>query len=188
MERGFSKFDAACHAFNVTAKPMLTGTLITCAGFIPVAFSKGMASEFCQDMFWVVGISLLLSWITSVTVAPLFGTKIIKVKAGEVKDPYAGKFYKIFRSVLEKILEYKKIALVGTAGIFALSILAADYVEEEFFPPSLRPEILIDFRLPEGSSQAATQAEADRFAKFLDSMKDDLKNYTYYVGTPSPRL
>ena len=188
LERGFSKFDAACHAFNVTAKPMLTGTLITCAGFIPVAFSKGMASEFCQDMFWVVGISLLLSWITSVTVAPLFGTKIIKVKAGEVKDPYAGKFYKIFRSVLEKILEYKKIALVGTAGIFALSILAADYVEEEFFPPSLRPEILIDFRLPEGSSQAATQVEADRFAKFLDGMKDDLKNYTYYVGTPSPRF
>ena len=188
LERGFSKFDAACHAFNVTAKPMLTGTLITCAGFIPVAFSKGMASEFCKDMFWVVSIALILSWITSVTVAPLFGTKIIKVKENEVKDPYAGKFYKIFRSVLEKILEYKKTAIAGTLGIFALSIIATDYVSEEFFPPSLRPEILIDFRLPDGSSMAATQAEADRFAKFLDNMQDDLKNYTYYVGTPSPRF
>lgn len=188
LERGFSKFDAACHAFNVTAKPMLTGTLITCAGFIPVAFAKGMASEFCKDMFWVVSIALLLSWITSVTVAPLFGTKIIKIKESDIKDPYEGKFYKIFRSVLEKILEYKKTALVGTVGIFALSILATDYVEEEFFPPSLRPEIMIDFNLPEGSSMAATQAEAERFANFLDGMKDELKNYTYYVGTPSPRF
>ena len=188
LERGFSKFDAACYAFNVTAKPMLTGTLITCAGFIPVAFSVGMASEFCKDMFWVVSIALLLSWIISVTVAPLFGTKIIKIKDNEIKDPYSGKFYKIFRGVLEKILEYKKTVIVGTIGIFALSILATDYVQDEFFPPSLRPEILIDLKLPEGSSMAATQAEADRLAKFLDSMKDDLKNYTYYVGTPTPRF
>ncbi len=189
LERGFSKFDAACHAFKVTAKPMLTGTLITCAGFIPVAFAKGVASEFCKDMFWVVSIALLLSWITSVTVAPLFGTKIIKVKEAAVKeDPYSGKFYKIFRSVLEKFLTYKKAVIAGTAAIFALSIFATDFVEEEFFPPSLRPEILVNFSLPEGSSLAATQAESEKFAKFLDGMKEDLKNYTYYVGMPSPRF
>ena len=127
LERGFSKFEAACHAFDVTAKPMLTGTLVTCAAFIPVAFAKGMASEFCKDMFYVVSIALLLSWIVSVTVAPLLGAKIIKVQ--EAKDPYDGKFYKIFRSVLDKILIHRKLALIGTAGMFALSFFTADLVE-----------------------------------------------------------
>ena len=188
LERGLSKFDAACHAFNVTAKPMLTGTLITCAGFIPVAFAKGIASEFCRDMFFVVGVALLLSWIVSVMVAPFFGTYIIKVAGHPGEDPYQNKFYKFFRAVLKKFLAHKKIVLAGTAGIFALSIFSAKFVQSEFFPPSIRPEILVKIFLPEGSSLQATQAEADRFAKFLDEHKDELQNYSYYVGKDSPRF
>ena len=186
LERGLSRFEAACHAFNVTAKPMLTGTLITCAGFIPVAFSKGMASEFCRDMFWVVSIALLLSWAVSVMVAPLFGTYIIKVK--QTEEPYQSRFYKIFRRVLESFLRNKILVLSGTIAAFAATIFAADFVQMEFFPPSIRPEILIELKLPEGSSIAATQAEADRFAQFLNGERDNLKNYAYYVGTDTPRF
>ena len=188
LERGLSKFDAACHAFNVTSKPMLTGTLITCAGFIPVAFARGIASEFCRDMFWVVSIALILSWIVSVMVAPLFGTYIIKVEKKSEGELYQSRFYKIFRRVLEIFLRNKILVLSGTIVTFAASIFAADFVQEEFFPPSIRPEVLIKFRLPEGSSMAATQAEAERFAKFLDTERDNLENYAYYVGQDTPRF
>ncbi|MBQ3726490.1 MAG: efflux RND transporter permease subunit [Selenomonadaceae bacterium] len=188
LERGLSRFDAACHAFNVTAKPMLTGTLITCAGFIPVAFAKGIASEFCRDMFWVVSIALILSWIVSVMVAPLFGWHIIKLEKKSEAELYNSRFYKIFRRVLEIFLRHKIFVLGGTVGIFAATIFSAQFVQQEFFPPSIRPEILIELRLPEGSSLTATQAEADRFAKFLDGKRDALKNFAYYVGKDTPRF
>ena len=103
LERGMERFDAACYAFTQTAKPMLTGTLITCAGFIPVAFSKGMASEFCAALFPVIGIALVLSWIVSVMIAPLFGYYLIRVKkpeSGTAHDPYDSPFYQLFRRVL----------------------------------------------------------------------------------------
>ena len=188
LERGLSRFDAACHAFNVTAKPMLTGTLITCAGFIPVAFAKGIASEFCRDMFWVVSIALMLSWIVSVMVAPLFGYHIIKIEKKSDSELYNSRFYKIFRRVLETFLRNKILVLSGTIGAFAATIFITDLVQQEFFPPSIRPEILIELRLPEGSSMAATQKEADRFAKFLETKRDALKNYAYYVGQDTPRF
>ena len=188
LERGLSRFDAACHAFNVTAKPMLTGTLITCAGFIPVAFAKGIASEFCRDMFWVVSIALMLSWIVSVMVAPLFGTYIIKTEKKSDTELYASRFYKIFRRVLETFLRNKILVLSGTIGAFAATIFVAGLVQQDFFPPSIRPEILIELRLPEGSSMAATQKEAERFAKFLETKRDVLKNYAYYVGQDTPRF
>ena len=188
LERGLSKFDAACHAFNVTAKPMLTGTLITCAGFIPVAFAKGIASEFCRDLFFVVSIALILSWIVSVMVAPLFGTYIIKVDKVAEGELYNSRFYRAFRRVLEIFLRNRSIVLAGTCAAFAVTIFCARFVQMEFFPPSIRPEILIKFTLPEGSSIAATQAEADRFAKFLDTQRDNLDNYSYYVGQDLPRF
>lgn len=188
LERGLSRFDAACHAFNVTAKPMLTGTLITCAGFIPVAFAKGMASEFCKDLFWVVSIALILSWIVSVMVAPLFGTYIIRVKKKSDGEIYQSRFYKIFRAVLEEFLENKLTVLAGVLIIIAATIFSANFITKEFFPPSMRPEILINFNLPEGSSLAATGAEAEKFAKFLNENSADLKNFSYYVGEDLPRF
>ena len=188
LERGLSRFDAACHAFNVTAKPMLTGTLITCAGFIPVAFAKGMASEFCKDLFAVVSVALILSWIVSVMVAPLFGTYIIKTERKSETEIYQNTFYKIFRSILEKFLTHKEVVLAGVLAMIALTIFLANFITQEFFPPSMRPEILVKLTLPEGSSLAATRTEAEKFAKFLDSNSDELKNYSYYVGKDSPRF
>ena len=189
LERGLDRFKAACYAFEATAKPMLTGTLITCAGFIPVAFSKGLASEFCSALFPVIAIALILSWIVSVMVAPLYGYYIIRVKVSDDKsDPYQSKFYKIFRAVLIKFLTHKKIVLIGTVIIFIASIWAMQFVKKEFFPPSLRPEIIVDMYLPNGSSLKATENETERLAKFLSTHADKIHNYSYYVGRSAPRF
>ena len=192
LEQGLDRFDAACYAFRATAKPMLTGTLITCAGFIPVAFAKGMASEFCSALFPVIGIALLISWVVSVMVAPLYGYSLIKVKVerdaeGKI-DPYQSKFYVFFRKILTWFLEHRKLVLCTTVAVFALSLFMMKFIKQEFFPPSLRPEIIVEMRLPEGSSLKATDAEAKQFAAFLDTAADRMDNYSYYVGEGAPRF
>ena len=189
LERGHSRFDAACHAFRATAKPMLTGTLITCAGFIPVSFSKGMAAEFCSSLFPVIGMALVISWIVSVMIAPLFGYYLIKPAAkADEGEMYQSRFYLAFRGLLNWFLEHRKIVLATTAGLFALSIAMLGMIKQEFFPPSIRPEIIIDMELPEGSSLKASGQEASRFAQFLDENSEEIENYTYYVGEGAPRF
>ena len=189
LERGHSRFDAACHAFRATAKPMLTGTLITCAGFIPVSFSKGMAAEFCSSLFPVIGMALVISWIVSVMIAPLFGYYLIKPAAkADEGEMYQSRFYLTFRGLLNWFLEHRKIVLATTAGLFALSIAMMGMIKQEFFPPSIRPEIIIDMELPEGSSLKASGQAASRFARFLDENSEEIENYTYYVGEGAPRF
>lgn len=189
LERGHSRFDAACHAFRATAKPMLTGTLITCAGFIPVSFSKGMAAEFCSALFPVIGMALVISWIVSVMIAPLFGYYLIKPAAkADEGEMYQSRFYLAFRGLLNWFLEHRKIVLATTAGLFALSIAMMGMIKQEFFPPSIRPEIIIDMELPEGSSLKASGQAASRFAQFLDENSEEIENYTYYVGEGAPRF
>lgn len=189
LERGHSRFDAACHAFRATAKPMLTGTLITCAGFIPVSFSKGMAAEFCSSLFPVIGMALVISWIVSVMIAPLFGYYLIKPAAkADEGEMYQSRFYLAFRGLLNWFLAHRKIVLVTTAGLFALSIAMMGMIKQEFFPPSIRPEIIIDMELPEGSSLKASGQAASRFAQFLDENSEEIENYTYYVGEGAPRF
>ncbi len=192
LEEGMDRFHAACYAFTVTAMPMLTGTLITCSGFIPVAFSIGDAAEFCRALFPVVASALLISWVVSVMVAPLFGTYLIRTKEpaaeGESVVLYQSRFYQLFRRVLGWFLRHRALVLVSTAACFAGSIFLLKFVKQEFFPPSLRPEILIQMRLPEGASQKATAAETARFAAFLDDRMDQIDNYSYYVGDGAPRF
>ena len=189
LERGHSRFDAACHAFRATAKTMLTGTLITCSGFIPVSFSKGMAAEFCSSLFPVIGMALVISWIVSVMIAPLFGYYLIKPAAkADEGEMYQSRFYLAFRGLLNWFLEHRKIVLATTAGLFALSIAMMGMIKQEFFPPSIRPEIIIDMELPEGSSLKASGQAASRFAQFLDENSDEIENYTYYVGEGAPRF
>ena len=190
LERGMGRFDAACYAFTQTAKPMLTGTLITCAGFIPVAFSKGMASEFCRTLFPVIGIALVLSWIVSVMVAPLFGYYLIRVKKADegTHDPYASPFYRLFRRVLTLFLAHRAAVLVGTVLLFAASLAAFPHIKQTFFPPSLRPELLVELTLPQGASITATEREAERLSALLAAHSDKFESYAYYVGQSTPRF
>ena len=192
LESGLSRFDAACYAFKATAKPMLTGTLITCAGFIPVAFAPGAASEFCSALFPVISMALLISWIVSVMVAPLYGYHLIKVEVkrdgeGEAVQ-YQNKFYDVFRGILDWFLCHKKIVLAGTVALFAISIYALQFVRQEFFPPSTRPEIIVTMHLNDGSSIQASDNVSKRFAEFLNEHSDEIDNFSYYVGEGAPRF
>lgn len=189
LEKGKDRLTAACYAFTQTAKPMLTGTLVTCAGFIPVAFSDGAAAEFCKALFPVITASLLISWVVSVMVAPLFGYYLIKVKPATAEKPlYQSRFYVMFRKVLNWFLLHRVIVLGGTAALFMVSLGMMKLIPQEFFPPSLRPELIVEMTLPEGSSMQATQAEASTLAQYLDGQQDVLKDYSYYVGEGAPRF
>ena len=192
LEEGLDRFSAASHAFRATALPMLTGTLITCAGFIPVAFSKGMAAEFCASLFPVIAAALLLSWIVSVMVAPLLGYHIIRIEPKRDERGEAllhqGRFYRVFRRVLEAFLAHRRLVLGATALVFAGSIALLGVCRQDFFPPSLRPEIIVEMHLAEGSSMKNTEAQASRFAAFLDGLKGEYRNYSSYVGEGAPRF
>ncbi len=190
MEQGWSRFDAACHAYNVTAFPMLTGTLITCAGFIPIGFSKGSASEFAGSIFSVITISLIISWFVSVLVTPLLGYKMVKQPAVEASghhEFYDTKFYRIFRLVLSWCLTHRKKVLLATAACFIGSVFLLGMVKQEFFPASIRPELVVELRMPEGSSLKATDSVAERLAKHYAN-DPNITNYSYYVGQGAPRF
>lgn len=189
IEQGWNRFDAACYAYTATAFPMLTGTLVTCAGFIPIGFAKGSAPEFTSSLFTVVTIALVLSWLVSVMVAPLLGYKLIKPnhRAGRGHDIYDTKFYRLFRQMLTWCLRRQKWVLGITVACLIGSICLLTLVKQEFFPPSTRPELIVEMTLPEGSSLAATEQEAKKFADSLAG-DPDMESYSYYVGKGAPRF
>lgn len=188
LEQGWSRFDAACYAYTSTASPRLTGALITCAGFVPVGFSKGSASEYVGSIFSVVTIALLLSWVVAGMVTPLFGYQLVTVApAAPGHDIYDTKFYRKFKQVLSWCLVHRRLVLGITAGLFIGSLLLLTAIKQEFFPPSTRPELLVELRLPPGSSLQATEEEAKRFAAQF-TQDDTIVNFTYYTGQAAPRF
>ncbi|WP_378952983.1 efflux RND transporter permease subunit [Pelosinus sp. sgz500959] len=189
LEQGWGRFEAACYAYTVTAFPMLTGTLITCAGFIPIGFAKGSTAEFTSSMFQVITIALLISWLVSVVVTPLLGFKLLKPKHNleQGHNLYNSKFYQLFRRMLTWCLNHKKMVLSLTVVCFIGSIFLLKFVKQEFFPPSTRPELIVEMTLPEGSSLAATEQEAKKFATSI-SGDSDIESYSYYVGKGVPRF
>ncbi|MBP2643686.1 MAG: acriflavin resistance protein [Firmicutes bacterium] len=191
LEQGWPRFNAACFAYTATGYPRLTGALVTCAGFIPVGFSLGTAAEYVGSIFTVVTIALIISWVVAGTIAPLLGYLLIKVKpAGEQEqsvDIYDKKFYRIFKGVLVWCLTHRKLVLSVTLVCFLGSIALLGLVKQEFFPASTRPELMVDMRLPQGASQAATEQEVQRFAAMIND-DPNIDHYTYYVGQGSPRF
>lgn len=190
LEQGWSRFDAACYAYTTTAFPMLTGTLITCSGFIPVGFSKGSASEFLDSLFSVITIALLISWFVSVLVTPLFGYRMIKVSAhsGNLdQDIYNTRFYRMFKKILVWCLSHTKKVLSITAACFIGAIFLLGFVKQEFFPASARPELIVEMRLQQGAAIQATEKAANSFAEYFKE-DSNLLNYTYYTGQGGPRF
>lgn len=190
LQQGWSRFDAACYAYKATSFPMLTGTLITCAGFIPIGFSQGSASEFVGSIFSVITIALLISWVVSVLVTPLLGYSLVKpAPAGSVNshELYNTRFYRLFKQILNWCLFHRKKVLLFTVVCFLGSVFLMGRVKQEFFPESIRPELIVDMRLPQGASLQATEQEATRFVQRLNA-DADLINYSYYVGKGAPRF
>jgi len=187
LEQGFERTKAACYAYQVTAFPMLTGTLITCAGFIPVGFAPGSASEFVISLFWVIGISLLLSWLVAATVTPLMGHQFIKIQSKAAHNVHDTKFYRWFRRILTWCLLHRKVVLIATVASFIGAIGLLGYVKQEFFPASTRPELIVQLELQEGASLKNTEEVARQFAT---KIQDDprIAYYTYHVGEGAPRF
>lgn len=186
MSEGWERTKAASYAFKTCAWPLLTGTVITCLGFMPIAFSKASASEFAFSLFPVMTITLLFSWIVSATLAPALGHAWIKPKtitAENFKTP----FYNKFRQLLVFSLKHRISVILITIVLFISSLLMVSFIKQEFFPASVRPELLVELNMPEGSSIKATDAAAQKLTNLIKNDKD-LKSMATYVGESAPRF
>ena len=167
LEEGVDRFKAATFAYTSTAFPMLTGTLVTVAGFLPVGFAKSGAGEYCFTLFAVVAISLLVSWIVAVVFIPYVGNFLLKEKPAEDVQHHESRMTMWFRTRLVWALQRRKRVLAATAALFVLSLGAFGFIEQEFFPASDRPELLVSLTLPHSASITGTQSEVQRLEKDL---------------------
>lgn len=197
LEEGFNHWRAATFAYESTAFPMLSGTLITCAGFLPLALAEGMVAEFTKSLSIVVFMALILSWVASVLVSPVLGYKIIENKTEKPESEWTRRdhimhrlktiFYARFESLLHWALGHHKAVLLLTLGAFILSVLSFPLIKQEFFPSSTRSEIIVSMQFPQSSSIDYTQGQA----KSLDALLKDnehIDHFTTYVGEGSPRF
>ncbi len=189
LEEGMVKLDAASFAYSSTAFPMLTGTLITTAGFIPVGFAASTAGEYVRSLFYVVGIALVVSWFVAVYFTPWLGYMILKQRhhAGEHHDVFDTRFYRRLRGTVGWAVRHRIIVLTMTFVVFATSLWAFQFIPKNFFPQSSRPEILVDLWLPEGTSIKEVENQAKALeAKMMDDK--DKKFIATYIGEGAPRF
>ncbi|WP_411197176.1 efflux RND transporter permease subunit, partial [Rhizobium sp.] len=189
LEEGLVKIEAASFAYSSTAFPMLTGTLITTAGFIPVGFAASTAGEYVRSLFYVVGIALVTSWFVAVYFTPWLGYMILKQRhhAGEHHDAFDTRFYRRLRSTVGWAVRHQVIVLLLTLGTFVTSLWAFQFIPQNFFPQSSRPEILVDLWLPEGTSIKEVEVQAKALeAKMMDD--PDKKFIATYIGEGAPRF
>ena len=229
MEQGFDRLRAASFAYTSTAFPMLTGTLVTAAGFLPIATAASGTGEYTRSLFQVVTIALVVSWIAAVLFIPYLGDKMLpdlhqpqppkpgslaarwqgmrkrladrvadrhpafagvlapKPHHGADHDPYQTRFYQRYRKLLDACLRHRWLVIGLTVLAFVLSIALFRFVPQQFFPDSVRPELMVDLELAEGSSLRSTQAQAEKLEKLL-AKREGIDNYVAYVGTGSPRF
>ena len=187
LEEGMDRLAAAQAAYKGCAKPMLAGTLITAAGFIPVGFAAGQTAEYVGAFFWVIASTLLLSWVASIFVSPVLGYRFIRVKAGEKKSAFADRAYRLFYKAIAWCIRFKKTVITGTAAIFAGTVALIPFVNQEFFPDSVRPEIILDVNLPSGASIKETK---EVMAGIADNLYGDdrVSSFSTYVGDSAPRF
>jgi multidrug efflux pump len=193
MEQGFDRARAATFAWTSTAFPMLTGTLVTAAGFLPVGFAKSSAGEYAGGIFWIVGLALIASWFVAVLFTPYLGLKLLPdfaKKRGAHADPqaiYDTRIYRALRRVIEASLRRRGRVVAVTAGLFAASAAGFGIVQQQFFPTSTRSELFLEMRLPEGTAIGVTDATAHEAERLIGD-DPDVVYATTYVGQGSPRF
>ncbi len=194
MEQGYDRLRAAAFMWKSTAFPMLTGTLVTAAGFLPIATAASSTGEYTRSIFQVVTIALLVSWIAAVVFIPYLGDKLLPEPKPEPgggghrgHDPYATPFYKRVRSTVVWCVRNRGLVIAVTVAAFALSVAMFRFVPQQFFPSSTRLELMVDLELAEGSSLLATEAVAARLERALED-QEDVESYVAYVGSGSPRF
>ncbi len=187
MEEGYDRATAATFTYTSTAFPMLTGTLVTIAGFVPVGFAKSGAGEYCFSLFAVVAIALVLSWAVAVLFTPLTGVFILPEKMKGHGGHGASRISGWFRQALEMALQFKYLVIALAFGLFALAAVAMNYVPQQFFPKSDRPELLVDLTLRKGSSIKATQEVVARVEEIFRN-DPDIDHWSFYVGQGAIRF
>ncbi|MGL6157926.1 MAG: efflux RND transporter permease subunit, partial [Ralstonia mannitolilytica] len=191
LEEGFSKMEAATFAYTSTAMPMLTGTLITATGFLPVGLARSTVGEYTFGIFAVTALALVLSWFAAVVFVPYLGFLLLRTKShvgdGGHHELFDTPFYNRFRGWVNWCVEYRKTVIVVTLVAFGLGVFGFKYVEKQFFPDSSRPELMVELWLPEGSSFNQTETEAKRFEALMRK-EQNVDSVTLFIGSGAPRF
>ncbi len=190
MEEGYSRIAASAYAWSHTAAPMLSGTLVTAVGFMPNGFARSTAGEYTSNMFWIVGIALIASWVVAVVFTPYLGVKLLpdlKVVPGGHAALYDTPRYNRFRQALQRIIARKWLVAGSVVGLFVAAVLGMAVVKKQFFPISDRPEVLVEVQMPYGSSIAATSTATAKVEAWL-SRQQEAQIVTAYIGQGAPRF
>lgn len=191
MEQGWDRVHAASFAWESTAFPMLTGTLVTAAGFLPIGFANSAVGEYAGGIFWIVAIALVASWFVAVIFTPYIGVKLLpNIKVHHNHDPHAvyeTRMYRGLRRVVQWCVDHRVKVVLATVGVFVLSIVGFGHVQQQFFPLSERPELFLQLRLPEGTAFNVTEKSVKKAEALLKGDKD-IATYTSYIGQGSPRF
>lgn len=190
LEEGYDKLTAASHAYTSTAFPMLTGTLITAAGFLPVGIAKSSSGEYVVSMFQVIGIALMVSWVASVYVTPYIGYWLLKehkLPEGQQHELFDTPMYRRLRRLIDWCLRARWTVIVFTLVLFVVGVASFKFIPKQFFPDSIRTELLVDLWLPEGSSFEASERVVKRMEAKL-AKDEGVVDYVAYVGVGSPRF
>lgn len=192
MEQGHDRMAAASFAWQSTAFPMLTGTLVTIAGFLPVGFAASSVGEYAGGIFWVVAIALVASWVVAVVFTPYLGVLLLpKDKAGHHGDPdaiYDTRLYRVLRRAIAACVRWRVTTVAMTVAIFAGAVVGFGHVQQQFFPLSERPELFLQIRMPEGTSIGATAAAVKEAEGLIGRDDPDVSTFTAYIGQGSPRF
>ena len=189
LEQGWSRIKAATFAYSSTAFPMLTGTMVTVAGFMPVGFAKSISGEYAGGIFWVVGVALIASWFVAVIFTPYLGMKLLpaSMASGTHADPYDKPVYHRLRKWVEGAVTHRWKILFATGALFLLAGAGMTQVQQQFFPTASRPELMVELRMPEGASFEATQEQVKLFERVL-AQDTDAQSFTAYTGSGTPRF
>jgi multidrug efflux pump subunit AcrB len=190
MEEGFSRAAAAAYAWSHTAAPMLSGTLVTAVGFMPNGFARSSAGEYTSNMFWIVGIALIASWVVAVVFTPYLGVKLLpdfkQVEGGHAAI-YNTKHYNRLRKILQRVIERKWWTSAAVVGLFVVAVLGMGLVKKQFFPISDRPEVLVELQMPYGTSITQTSAASEKVEAWL-AKQQEARIVTTYIGQGAPRF
>ncbi len=191
MEEGLSRFEAATFAYTSTAMPMLTGTLITAAGFLPIGLAKSAAGEYTFSMFSVNALALLISWLVAVMFTPYIGFLMLKVKphapGQNEHDMFDTPGFQRFRRIVTWCVDWRKTTIVLSMAAFGLGVFGFNFIEKQFFPDSSRPELMVEMWMPEGTAFSANEAQVKKFEALIRK-QPNVESVTSYVGTGSPRF
>ena len=192
IEEGWDKVRAAAHAWSVTAAPMLFGTLVTVAGFLPIGFARSGVGEYAGNIFWVLAVSLLVSWLVAVVFVPYLGVKMLRQVPASEKHSHGAIYdtppYRRLRALVAWCVRQRKMVVFGTVALLVLAgVGMATVVQKQFFPSSDRPEVLVGVYLPQGTAVAVTDATVRRLEAIMAPMPE-VKTLSAYVGAGAPRF